>query len=244
MSSFSMVVDKIEKNNSFVLIGRNFIWYKSRGGILSVLEDLKESVIAGNENKVIEYTQQALEEGIDVEEILNNGFIPGMDVVGNMFQANEIYVPEMLISAKAMKAGMKILEPLLTKAGIEPIGKVVIGTVKGDLHDIGKNLVAMMLEGAGFEVIDAGVDITPQKFMDLIKENKADILCLSALLTTTMVGIKNVIDAFEENGLRDDVKIIVGGAPLSADYAKEIGADGYSPDAASAVDLAKKVIGK
>ncbi|MBN1694135.1 corrinoid protein [candidate division WOR-3 bacterium] len=215
-----------------------------RGGIVSVLENLKENVIAGNESKVLEYTQKALDEGIDLEKILNDGFIPGMDVVGSKFQANEIYVPEMLISAKAMKAGMKILEPLLTEAGIEPIGKVVIGTVKGDLHDIGKNLVAMMLEGGGFEVIDAGVDITAQKFMDLVKENKPDILGLSALLTTTMVEIKNVIDAFKEEGLRDDVKIIVGGAPVSEDYAKDIGADGYSPDAASAVNLAKKLLGK
>ena len=211
---------------------------------MSVLENLKENVIAGNESKVLEYTRKALDEGIDLEKILNDGFIPGMDVVGSKFQANEIYVPEMLISAKAMKAGMKILEPLLTEAGVEPIGKVVIGTVKGDLHDIGKNLVAMMLEGGGFEVIDAGVDITAQKFMDLVKENKPDILGLSALLTTTMVEIKNVIDAFKEEGLRDDVKIIVGGAPVSENYAKDIGADGYSPDAASAVNLAKNLLGK
>jgi 5-methyltetrahydrofolate--homocysteine methyltransferase len=215
-----------------------------RGGIVSVLENLKENVIAGNESKVLEYTRKALDEGIDLEKILNDGFIPGMDVVGSKFQANEIYVPEMLISAKAMKAGMKILEPLLTEAGVEPIGKVVIGTVKGDLHDIGKNLVAMMLEGGGFEVIDAGVDITAQKFMDLVKENKPDILGLSALLTTTMAEIKNVIDAFKEEGLRDDVKMIVGGAPVSEEYAKDIGADGYSPDAASAVNLAKKLLGK
>lgn len=211
---------------------------------MSVLENLKENVIAGNESKVLEYTQKALDEGIDLEKILNDGFIPGMEVVGSKFQANEIYVPEMLISAKAMKAGMKILEPLLTEAGVEPIGRVVIGTVKGDLHDIGKNLVAMMLEGAGFEVIDVGVDVTTEKFMDLVKENNANILGLSALLTTTMVEIKNVIDAFKENGLRDDVKILVGGAPVNADYAKEIGADGYSPDAASAAELAKKLIGK
>ena len=211
---------------------------------MSVLENLKENVIAGNESKVLEYTQKALDEGIDLEKILNDGFIPGMDVVGSKFQANEIYVPEMLISAKAMKAGMKILEPLLTEAGVEPIGKVVIGTVKGDLHDIGKNLVAMMLEGGGFVVIDVGVDITAQKFVNLVKENKPDILGLSALLTTTMVEIKNVIDVFKEEGLRDDVKIIVGGAPVSEDYAEDIGADGYSPDAASAVNLAKKLLGK
>jgi 5-methyltetrahydrofolate--homocysteine methyltransferase len=212
--------------------------------MVSVLEDLKENVIAGNESKVLECTQKALDEGVDLERILNDGFIPAMDIVGRKFQANEIYVPEMLISAKAMKAGMKILEPLLTKAGIEPIGKVVIGTVKGDLHDIGKNLVTMMLEGAGFEVIDAGVDVPAQKFVDLIRGNNANILGLSALLTTTMVEMKNVIDTFEENGLRDSVKIIVGGAPVNADYAKEIGADGYSHDAASAADLAKGLIGK
>ncbi len=211
---------------------------------MAILEELKENVIDGNEGKVIEGTRRALEEGVGVEEILNKGFIPGMEVVGNKFQANEIYVPEMLISARAMKAGMRILEPLLTKAGIEPMGRVVIGTVKGDLHDIGKNLVAMMLEGAGFEVIDAGVDITAQKFMDLTKENKANVLGLSALLTTTMVEMKNVINTFKENGLREDVKIIVGGAPVNADYAKEIGADGYSSDAASAVGLAKNLLGK
>ncbi len=211
---------------------------------MSVLEELKENVIAGNENKVLQYTKQALDESVGVEEILNDGFIPAMEVVGNKFQANEIYVPEMLISAKAMKAGMKILEPLLTEAGVEPIGRIVIGTVKGDLHDIGKNLVAMMLEGAGFEVIDVGVDVSPQKFIDSVKEKKANILGLSALLTTTMVEIKNVIDVFKAEGLRDDIKIIVGGAPVNADYAKEIGADGYSPDAASAADLARELTGK
>jgi len=210
---------------------------------VSVLEKLKESVIAGDEAKAVEYTKQALDEGIDVEKILNDGFIPGMDVVGDLFQANEIYVPEMLISAKAMKAGMKILEPLLTKAGVKRVGKVVIGTVKGDLHDIGKNLVAMMLEGGGFEVIDAGVDVSSQKFIDLVKENEPDILCLSALLTTTMGEMKNVVDNFKEKGLRDDIKIMVGGAPLSEEYAREIGADGYSTDAASAVRLAKKLVG-
>ena len=209
---------------------------------MSVLDVLKESVIAGDEKKVLEQTQKALDEGIALERILDEGFIPGMEVVGNKFQANEIYVPEMLISAKAMKAGMKILEPLLTKAGVKRVGKVVIGTVKGDLHDIGKNLVAMMLEGAGFEVIDAGVDVSAQKFVDLIKETNADILGLSALLTTTMTEIKNVIDTFKEKGLRDKVKIIVGGAPLSAEYATEIEADGYSPDAASAAALAKKMV--
>jgi len=209
---------------------------------VSVLDVLKESVIAGDEKKVLEYTQKALDEGTALEKILDEGFIPGMEVVGNKFQANEIYVPEMLISAKAMKAGMKILEPLLTKAGVKRVGKVVIGTVKGDLHDIGKNLVAMMLEGAGFEVIDAGVDVSAQKFVDLIKETNADILGLSALLTTTMTEIKKVIDVFEEKGLRDKVKIIVGGAPLSAEYATEIEADGYSPDAASAAALAKKMV--
>jgi len=169
---------------------------------VSVLEEMQENVVAGNESKVVELTQKALDEGLAPEKILNDGFVPGMEIVGRKFQENEIYVPEMLMSARAMKAGMKLLEPFLTEAGIEPIGKIVIGTVKGDLHDIGKNLVAMMLEGGGFEVIDAGVDISAQKFMDLVKEKKPDILCLSALLTTTMGEIKNVIDAFKENGLR------------------------------------------
>jgi len=211
---------------------------------VTVLEQMQENVVAGNESKVVELTQKALDEGIAPEKILNGGFVPGMEIVGRKFQENEIYVPEMLMSARAMKAGMKLLEPFLTEAGIEPIGKIVIGTVKGDLHDIGKNLVAMMLEGGGFEVIDAGVDVSPQKFMDLVKENKPDILCLSALLTTTMTEIKNVIEAFKEKDLRDDVKIMVGGAPLTEEYSKEIGADGYSSDAASAVNIAKELLGK
>lgn len=210
---------------------------------MSVLDEMQKNVVVGNESKVVELTQKALDEGVAPEEILNEGFVPGMEIVGRKFQENEIYVPEMLMSARAMKAGMKLLEPFLTEAGVEPIGKIVIGTVKGDLHDIGKNLVAMMLEGAGFEVIDAGVDVSSQKFMDLVKENKPDILCLSALLTTTMNEIKNVIDTFKENGLQDNVKIMVGGAPLTIEYSKEIGADGYSPDAASAVDIAKELIG-
>jgi 5-methyltetrahydrofolate--homocysteine methyltransferase len=211
---------------------------------VTVLEEMQESVVIGNDSKVVELTQKALDEGAAPEEILNEGFIPGMEIVGRKFQENEIYVPEMLMSARAMKAGMKLLEPFLTEAGIEPIGKIVIGTVKGDLHDIGKNLVAMMLEGAGFEVIDAGVDVSAQKFIDMVKENKPDILCLSALLTTTMTEIKNVIEAFKEKDLRDDVKIMVGGAPLTEEYSKEIGADGYSSDAASAVDIAKELLGK
>ena len=211
---------------------------------MSVLEEMQENVIMGNESRVVELTQKALDEGAGPEKILNEGFIPAMEIVGRKFQENEIYVPEMLMSARAMKAGMKLLEPFLTEAGVEPIGKIVIGTVKGDLHDIGKNLVAMMLEGGGFEVVDAGVDVSAQKFMNLIEENKPDILCLSALLTTTMGEIKNVIDSFKENSLRDDVKIMVGGAPLTDEYSKEIGADGYSPDAASAVALAKELLDK
>jgi 5-methyltetrahydrofolate--homocysteine methyltransferase len=205
---------------------------------------MQENVIMGNESKVVELTQKALDEEVAPEKILNEGFIPAMAIVGRKFQENEIYVPEMLMSARAMKAGMRLLEPFLTEAGVEPIGKIVIGTVKGDLHDIGKNLVAMMLEGGGFEVVDAGVDVSAQKFMNLVKENEPDILCLSALLTTTMGEIKNVIDFFKENGIRDDVKIMVGGAPLTDEYSKEIGADGYSTDAASSVVLAKELLGK
>ncbi|MEO0293460.1 MAG: corrinoid protein [candidate division WOR-3 bacterium] len=211
---------------------------------MDILNGLKESVISGNETKALEWTQKALEEGVDIERMLKEGFIPAMEIVGSKFQANEIYVPEMLMSARAMKAGMKLLKPLLTQRGIEPIGKVVIGTVKGDLHDIGKNLVAMMLEGGGFEVFDVGVDVPPGKFLDTVREKKADILGLSALLTTTMVEMKNVIEVFKESGLREKIKIIVGGAPVNADYAKEIGADGYAPDAASAVRLAKSLLDK
>ncbi len=209
---------------------------------MAVLDDLASSIISGNAPKSEELTQQALNEGISPSEVLNNGLIAGMNVVGVKFKSNEFYVPEVLIAARAMKAGLKILRPKLAETGVKPIGKFVVGTIKGDLHDIGKNLVSMMLEGAGFEVIDLGVDVSPEKFADAIRENDANIVGLSALLTTTMVNMRSVIENLENIGVRDSVKVVVGGAPLTQNFADEIGADGYAADAASAVDLVKSLV--
>ena len=167
-----------------------------------------------------------------------------MSVVGERFKNNEIYVPEVLIAARAMKAGSEILKPLLAAAGIKPMGKVVIGTVKGDLHDIGKNLVAMMMEGAGFQVIDQGVDVSVEKFINAARDNKAQIIAASALLTTTMTGMKDLVEAVRASDIGDSVKVLVGGAPVTQAYCEEIGADGYAPDAASAADLAKAFLKK
>lgn len=209
---------------------------------MSVLDDLCQSVITGNAAKAEEFTQTALTSGVTPVEVLNKGLIAGMNVVGEKFKKNEYYVPEVLIAARAMKTGMKILRPKLTETGIQPEGRLVIGTIKGDLHDIGKNLVAMMMEGAGYEVIDLGVDVTPEKYIAAIKEHKAQVIGMSALLTTTMMNMKETIERLKSVGIRDEVKVIVGGAPLTQNFAEEIGADGYSPDAASAVDLVKKLI--
>jgi len=211
---------------------------------MDIFDGIKEKLMQGENDDVEVLVRQALADDISPEDILYNSLIPGMDEIGLKFQENEIYIPEMLIAAKAMKAGMKILEPLLVEKGVESRGRVVIGTVRGDLHDIGKNLVAMMLEGSGFEVTDAGADVSPEKFMGLIEDTGAKIVGMSALLTTTMVEMKNIISVFEDKGLREKVKIMVGGAPLSNAFAKEIGADGYARDAASAVDLAKTFVGK
>lgn len=206
------------------------------------LKVIAENVFAGKAEVVKELVKKALAEKVGVKEILDQGLIAGMGEVGRKFKANEIYVPEVLIAARAMHAGMDILEPLLVSEGIEPVGKVVIGTVKGDLHDIGKNLVAMMLKGAGFQVHDIGIDVPKEKFVDSLKETGAKILALSALLTTTMPSMKGVLDGLKDAGLRDGVRIMVGGAPVTQDYADEIGADGYAEDAASAAELAKKLI--
>jgi 5-methyltetrahydrofolate--homocysteine methyltransferase len=211
---------------------------------MSVLDDLSASVISGNAAKTEEYTNAALSSGIAPVDVLTKGLIAGMNVVGSKFKNNEFYVPEVLIAARAMKAGMKILRPKLAETGIKPEAKFVVGTVKGDLHDIGKNLVAMMMEGAGFEVIDLGVDVTPDKFVDAIKVNNAELIGMSALLTTTMLNMKDTITALNNSGLRDKVKVMVGGAPLTQSFSDEIGADGYSPDAASAVDLARQLLAK
>jgi 5-methyltetrahydrofolate--homocysteine methyltransferase len=207
------------------------------------LKALAENLINGKAAKVKELTQQALDERIDPQEILNEGLIAGMNVVGEKFKKNEFYVPEVLIAARAMHAGMDLLKPVLAETGAEPAGKVAIGTVKGDLHDIGKNLVAMMMEGAGFEVVDLGVDVSPDKFIDAIKNQKPDVIAMSALLTTTMISMKDILKAMEAGGVRDQVKAMIGGAPVTQSYADEIGADGYAPDAASAVDKAKELLG-
>ena len=205
------------------------------------LAALAEALIAGDRNKVVELTNQALEEGMSPKDILEKGLIAGMDVVGKRFKANEIYVPEVLIAARAMHAAMDIMKPKLAEAGIKPVGKVVLGTVKGDLHDIGKNLVGMMLTGGGFMVVDAGIDVSPEKFVETCKAEGAELCAISALLTTTMPQMAEVIKAAKAAGI--EVKTMIGGAPITQNYADEIGADGYAPDAASAVDLAKKLVG-
>ena len=206
------------------------------------LNNVSEALQRGDAGKVGELVKQALEEKLTPKEILENGLIKGMSIIGGKFKRNEVYVPEVLIAARAMHAGMDILRPKLVETGVKNIGKVAIGTVKGDLHDIGKNLVKMMLEGAGFEVIDLGADINADKFVKAVKEHQPNILCMSALLTTTMVNMTEVIKAIESAGLRDKLKIMIGGAPITQNYAEQITADGYSPDAASAVDKAKTFI--
>ena len=205
------------------------------------LEGMAQALEKGDRDTVVKLVREALDEGTSAEEILNKGLIVGMDSVGRKFKANEVYVPEVLIAARAMAGGMEILEPILAKAGVKPRGKVVIGTVKQDLHDIGKNLVGMMLKGGGFQVVDAGVDVDPEKFVSAAKEAGADIIALSALLTTTMPNMKSVIDALKAAGV--NVKVMIGGAPITQGFADEIGADGYAADAASAVDLARGMVG-
>jgi len=205
------------------------------------LQELANNVISGKAKETKALVAQALEEGLPVADILNKGLIAGMNVVGVKFKANEFYVPEVLIAARAMKWGMEVLEPRLKEAGVEPIASIAIGTVKGDLHDIGKNLVGMMLQGAGFKVVDLGIDVAPEKFIDAVKTQGCKLVGLSALLTTTMPQMKNVIAAIKEAGV--EVKVMIGGAPVTQNYADEIGASGYAPDAASAVDVAKELIG-
>ena len=207
------------------------------------LKAIAENVIAGKADKVKELTQAAIDSGVNVKDVLEKGLIAGMAVVGAKFKANEFYVPEVLIAARAMKAGMVIVEPLLEKAGIKPTGKIAIGTVKGDLHDIGKNLVAMMMKGAGFHILDLGIDVSPEKFTSAVAQDGAQIVCLSALLTTTMTSMKTTVQALQAGNVRNKVKVMIGGAPVTQSYADEIGADGYAPDAASAVDKAKVLLG-
>jgi len=206
------------------------------------LKDLAEAIINGNRDRARQVTEEALAQDVPPEQIISQGLIAGMSVVGEKFKHNEFYVPEVLIAARAMHASLDLLRPLIAERGIEPVGRVAIGTVKGDLHDIGKNLVAMMLEGAGYEVNDLGVDVAPQQFIDAVKDQRAQIIALSALLTTTMPGMAETIKALKEAGVRDQVKVMIGGAPVTQSYADEITADGYAPDAASAVDKAKELL--
>ena len=204
------------------------------------LKALAEAVIKGDANAAIAITKQAIAEKLPAEKILNEGLIAGMDVIGERFKNNEVYIPEVLIAARAMKMAMAVLEPELAKAGVKPVGKLVIGTVQGDLHDIGKNLVAMMMKGAGFEVIDLGVDVASEKFIERAKTTGAQLVGMSTLLTTTMPGMEKTLKAIRGAGLK--AKVMIGGAPVTQSYADKIGADGYAPDAASAVDLAKRLI--
>jgi len=207
----------------------------------AVLEQIKETLMKGKANDVKTLVQQALNENIGAAEILNNGLLSGMGIIGERFKKNEVYVPEVLIAARAMKAGMEILKPALAAAKVEPRGVVVIGTVKGDLHDIGKNLVGMMLEGGGFKVVDGGVNVEAGKFIELARAHNASLIGVSALLTTTMTNMKEVVDVLKHSDLAGKVKLIIGGAPVTQAFCDEIGADGYAPDAASAADLAKKL---
>jgi len=209
---------------------------------MSDLRRISEVLVAMNEKKVTELVREALDKGVLAKEILNEGLIPGMDIVGEKMESGDMFIPEVLMSAKAMSAAVEILKPLLGDEGITAAGKVVIGTVKGDLHDIGKNLVVMMLESAGFEVHNLGVDIGPEDFVKAIKEKEPNLLALSALLTTTMSVMKQTIDAVTESGLRERVKVMIGGAPVTQKFADEIGADGYAPDAGSANKLAKALL--
>jgi 5-methyltetrahydrofolate--homocysteine methyltransferase len=206
------------------------------------LKGLAEAIINGKADPARALTKQAIDEKVPPKQIIDQGLIAGMSVVGERFKANEFYVPEVLIAARAMHAALDLLKPLLAEGDVQPVGRVAIGTVKGDLHDIGKNLVAMMMEGAGFEVTDLGVDVSPDKFVEAIKQKKIDVIALSALLTTTMPAMGETIKALNANGVRKKVKVIIGGAPVTQSYADEIGADGYAPDAASAVDIAKEVM--
>ena len=207
-----------------------------------ILEQIAQKLYDGEEEAVAELTQKAVADGLDPSEILSGGLIAGMDVVGRDFKAGDLFVPEVLIAARAMSAGMRVLRPLLAEGDAPQAGKFLIGTVKGDLHDIGKNLVRMMIEGAGFETIDLGTDVEPQAFVEAVRQHQPSIVGMSALLTTTMTHMRTTIEALEEAGLRGQVKILIGGAPVTAAFADQIGADGYAPDAASAVDLARGAI--
>ena len=209
---------------------------------MSILVEISEKLQAGKSKDVKELIQKALDEGIGAKSILEEGLLVGMSIIGEKFKTNEVYVPEVLIAARAMKAGTDLLKPYLVDADVKPLGKICIGTVKGDLHDIGKNLVKMMMEGKGIEVVDLGVDVTPEQFVGACKEQGCTIICCSALLTTTMGVMKDVVDLCVAEGIRDQVKVMIGGAPITDVYCKSIGADVYTSDAASAADAAAELL--
>lgn len=207
-----------------------------------VLNDIKDALMKGDRAGVADLTKKALEQGIAIRDILDNGLIAGMEIIGGKFKANEIFIPEVLISAKAMHAGMALLEPNFVKCGIKPVGKVVIGTVKGDLHDIGKNIVSMMFKGACFEVTDLGIDVPVEKFIEAARQDSVDVIAMSSLLTTSMNAMRDTITALKSSGMRNKIKVMVGGAPVTQDFADSIGADAYAKDAATAVDKAKELL--
>ena len=207
------------------------------------LKNLAAALMKGDAPAVEKMTREAIDAGTDPKQVLDDGLIAGMQVVGEQFKNNEIYVPEVLIAARAMQAGMKVLEPILVKAGIKPVATIAMGTVRGDLHDIGKNLVSMMMRGNGFKVLDLGIDVTPEKFVEAARNEDVRLIGMSALLTTTMPSMKATIEELLKAGLLGRVKVLIGGAPITQRYADEIGADGYAPDAASAVDTAKALVG-
>jgi len=206
------------------------------------MQTIYQAILDGDQTAAEGAIRAALDDGFSPAQLLGEAMIPAMDEVGRLFEAGEYFVPEMLIAARAMQGGQAILKPLLIKDGVEPVGQMVLGTVKGDMHDVGKNLVAIMLEGAGFAIHDLGVDVPPEKFVQAVLENQPDIVGLSALLTTTMTNMKVTIDALVEAGVRGQVKVIVGGAPLTEEFARQIGADGFAPDASRAVTLAKSLV--
>lgn len=207
------------------------------------IKRIYDSILEGQQNEAVSGVETAIEAGLAPGDILNDGMVDAMAEVGRLFEEGEYFVPEMLIAARAMQSGLALLKPHLIEADIKSAGTVAIGTVKGDLHDIGKNLVGMMMEGAGFEVVDLGTDVTPEQFVETVQGREVDIVALSALLTTTMPSMQATINALETAGIRDQVKVMIGGAPVTTDYANQIGADGYSPDASRAVTVAKELIG-
>ena len=210
---------------------------------MEIFEHMIDGIFKGEAEDVARLTREALDQGISAQEILNKGLVAGMDIVSEKFKANEIFIPEVLVSAKAMKGGMTLIRPILAESNVEPLGKVVIGTIQGDLHDIGKNIVAMLLEGAGFEVIDLGADVPIHAFIEKAETENADIVGMSALLTTTMINMKSVIEGLDKAGLKG-IKVMIGGAPVTQSFADQIRADGYADDASRAVDLAKSILGR